>query len=418
MTLTDQLSSGLKNIGSSVKDFQASFNSAGRAIQQVGRSMSWMGASIVGPFTASFLLAGKVSLTVADQIAKTQQTLSAFNLTLAETAVPSVKKFNEALSLVVKSYQDLDPKLRETITTWTLTAGAILLSAGAVTIFLGALVKLIPILEAYVALMIALEATKTKTGSSFAKGGFFGLGAMLGSDPKQVGADLQTHFDRLKALMDEAKKGMDVGKEIQKVWGDVWGVLSGNGNGSNLDKAKIAMAEFGRVSQQAIQSVASTMSTALGDTLFNAVTGKISSLKQVFYDFGNSVGHIIMNMIAKMMLIQTVGAIFPSTAQYFHSGGIIRAHSGLAPDEIPIIAQSGEGIVSRKGMATIGGSDSLRAINSGKGSGGGGMTVIVQQTISAWDASDVYRNRKLLSSAVANEIKNNGQMRQTMNNYR
>ena len=160
------------------------------------------------------------------------------------------------------------------------------------------------------------------------------------------------------------------------------------------------------------------MSTALGDTLFNAVTGRISSLKQVFYDFGNSVGHILMNMIAKMMLIQTVGAIFPSTAQYFHSGGIIRAHSGLAPDEIPIIAQSGEGIVSRKGMATIGGSDALRAINSGKGAGGGGMTVIVQQTISAWDASDVYRNRKLLSSAVANEIKNNGSLRKTMNEYR
>ena len=51
----------------------------------------------------------------------------------------------------------------------------------------------------------------------------------------------------------------------------------------------------------------------------------------------------------------------------FHDGGIIRAHNGLAVDEVPIIAQTGEGILSRRGMAALGGEGQLNRLNSGGG---------------------------------------------------
>lgn len=50
-----------------------------------------------------------------------------------------------------------------------------------------------------------------------------------------------------------------------------------------------------------------------------------------------------------------------------HFGGIIRAHNGLAADEVPIIAQTGEGILSRKGMAALGGDLELNRLNAGQG---------------------------------------------------
>jgi hypothetical protein len=53
-------------------------------------------------------------------------------------------------------------------------------------------------------------------------------------------------------------------------------------------------------------------------------------------------------------------------ATKFHSGGIIRAHDGLAVDEVPIIAQTGEGVLSRRGMKALGGASALNQLNRGQ----------------------------------------------------
>jgi hypothetical protein len=70
----------------------------------------------------------------------------------------------------------------------------------------------------------------------------------------------------------------------------------------------------------------------------------------------------------------TVGVQFEYDTPSFHHGGMIqKAHSGLfvnklGPDQVPIIAQTGEGILSRRGMAALG------ALNGGRpGSVGGNM---------------------------------------------
>lgn len=66
----------------------------------------------------------------------------------------------------------------------------------------------------------------------------------------------------------------------------------------------------------------------------------------------------------------------------FHLGGMIdfakwrRAHRGLAIDEVPIVAQTGEGVLSRKGMAA------LDALNRGGwgGASGGGQPIVIHVT--------------------------------------
>ena len=43
--------------------------------------------------------------------------------------------------------------------------------------------------------------------------------------------------------------------------------------------------------------------------------------------------------------------------------------------------------------------------------------MVINQVIKAWDAQDVYRNRKVFTQAVANEIRTNGEIRRAMKEY-
>ena len=65
----------------------------------------------------------------------------------------------------------------------------------------------------------------------------------------------------------------------------------------------------------------------------------------------------------------------------FHDGGFIRAHNGLAVDEVPIIAQTGEGILSRRGMRALGGEQTLNKLNSGQPQAAGNVYVEVNYPV-------------------------------------
>lgn len=89
---------------------------------------------------------------------------------------------------------------------------------------------------------------------------------------------------------------------------------------------------------------------------------------------------------------------------YGHTGGGIdwtgvrRFHSGgLMQDEVPIVAQTGEGILSRRGMAA------LSALNNGGGAGMGGATVYV--TVDAQGAFfDTPDSRERLGRMVSDAV--------------
>lgn len=199
------------------------------------------------------------------------------------------------------------------------------------------------------------------------------------------------------------------------------------------DGAEQVAEKFEAMEEFAKQS-ARNMQNAFSQFFFRAFTGELRSIKEVFADFGRAVLQMISNILAKLLLIKLFTAMAGPSGKIFgvpvgslfhqggmvkkmHQGGFIRAHSGLAPDEVPIIAQTGEGVLSRRGMSALGGSNNLRALNNGQSVSRGGVTINVNQVIQAWDAQDVWRNRKALSSAIADDIYNNGKIRSVIRSY-
>ncbi len=237
------------------------------------------------------------------------------------------------------------------------------------------------------------------------------------------------------AAEDSAKEAMtqyDLVFAKVKDTGDKTGEILRNVAKEVGKSAEEAGRQFNVMEEFAKQS-AHNMQNAFSQFFFKAFTGELRSVKEVFADFGRAVLQMISNILAKLLLMKIFtamagagGTIFGvPVASLFHQGGtverrnraFIRAHSGLAPDEVPIIAQTGEGVLSRRGMQAVGGSDNLRALNDGESIRGGGVTINVNQVIQAWDAQDVWRNRKMLSNAIADDIYNNGKIRSVIRSY-
>jgi len=198
------------------------------------------------------------------------------------------------------------------------------------------------------------------------------------------------------------------------------------------ESAKDTAQQFNAMEEFAKQS-ARNMQDAFAQFFFKAFTGELRNVKEIFADFGRAVLQMIANIIAKLLLIKLFtamagpgGSIFGvPVGSLFHEGGMvgrqrrrfIKAHQGLAPDEVPIVAQTGEGVLSRRGMSALGGPESLKALNRGEEVKGGGVTINVNQVVQAWDAQDVWRNRKMLSEAIADDIYNNGKIRSVIRSY-
>jgi len=143
--------------------------------------------------------------------------------------------------------------------------------------------------------------------------------------------------------------------------------LKGLGNEVNIQE----VAQQFNALQSVAEGAARSMGSAFKHFFSDALHGQIDDAKDYFREFGDMMLEILAEVFAKMILIKTVGAMFPGMIPFFHQGGVVQpvyAHGGLAPDEIPIIAQSGEGVVSRKGMSALG-SNNLKRLNRGEGIG-------------------------------------------------
>jgi len=100
----------------------------------------------------------------------------------------------------------------------------------------------------------------------------------------------------------------------------------------------------------------------------------------------------------------TGGLITDHGIERFYRGGEVGY--GLFKDDIPILAQSGEGILNRMAMANLG-SKGLHAMNQGR-SVGGGISVTVVQNISRPQLQDRQSMRQLAretSKAMSQELR-------------
>jgi len=186
-------------------------------------------------------------------------------------------------------------------------------------------------------------------------------------------------------------------------------------------RAKQEVLNWASYSEGIVRKLAASMESSLGNFFNNVLKGQVNSAKQFFVEFGNSVLNILTQALAKLVLFYTIGKALQSSIGFnpfsFHSGGVVkRAHSGtLAQDEIPIVAQEGEGVLSRQGVSALG-RGNLNKLNRGESVGGGGgqaPVVIIQ----AWDTTDIMRNSKTIQKIIADAMKQNSPLRGVMKQY-
>lgn len=207
--------------------------------------------------------------------------------------------------------------------------------------------------------------------------------------------------------------------------------LNGNegflvGFSSGINKSINDLRNFAQLGQNIAQQTATAMSTYFSDSFFAIFTGDLSNLEEAFSNFAKSILRMISDIIAQYLTLAALSSVVggPFTSVFsglygtMHTGGeVVRAHSGRAPafDEVDLRLQTGEGILSRRGLNNIGGKDALKAINSGA-SVSNSSQPIVNINLQTWDAQDIIRNRKMIESVISSAISNNSGLRRTIKN--
>lgn len=110
--------------------------------------------------------------------------------------------------------------------------------------------------------------------------------------------------------------------------------------------------------------------------------------------------------VAAAAVVAAAGALQLATAiaTKFHSGGVVKAHSGLAVDEVPAILQTGEGVLSRRGMSALGGTTVLNSLNAGGGGSFGDINIFIQGGINP-GGSSVSQMAEELGFAFEREVR-------------
>ena len=168
-------------------------------------------------------------------------------------------------------------------------------------------------------------------------------------------------------------------------------LMAGVGNVKVVSKDAFDFtAELGKATAQKLQS-------SFSEFFFKVFTGELRGMQDVFKGFGTAMMQMFSQLLAKAMLVKAL------------EGSSLGRYLGF---------QTGTSYVPRTGMYQLHRGEKVIPEHSvADDGGGGGVNVTVNQIIQAWDASDVYRNRKALSSAIAEEIRNNSQIRDVMRRY-
>jgi uncharacterized protein YukE len=274
--------------------------------------------------------------------------------------------------------------------------------------------------------------------------------------------DWKNKFNELKTMFDE----------IGKSWTDLSSAMA-NGAGASenpaggfwmgfekaVSDARDNLLNLQQTGIDVANKLTTSLSTAFSSFIEDAFSGQLKRAQDYFAAFGNSILSIFSQMISKMVaewiafqlmlagkkvffsVINALGATGGAASgqgasqgtygsenfvdiqsntvasPYLHSGGFIRAHSGYtAKDEVPIIAQSGEGILSRRGMNALGATN-FNKLNRGEGGGGGGLNINIMPVIQAWDVTDIYRNKSAITSIISEAIRNNSDLRKVIKQY-
>lgn len=187
----------------------------------------------------------------------------------------------------------------------------------------------------------------------------------------------------------------------------------GRGEGNNAKKDSWMRETFNQFQkhanlyEEAAKGMYEGMAGSMKTFFTDAFHGELKTAEDYFRAFGDVLVDIAAEMAARLLIYMTVlkplfggtdlgpafglpGATPAPAGAEMHTGGRIRpvytAHKGLAVDEVMIKAQTGEGVLNRRGMSALG-MNNFNRLNTG-GNMGGGQTVqyITNNYIQANDA--------------------------------
>lgn len=257
---------------------------------------------------------------------------------------------------------------------------------------------------------------------------------------KNTVADPNARAALLKQIDDAKKKMTDFRLALRELNGDFQ-----TGFNEGLQRY---IDSVGSTFQQAVklaQEAAQAMQQAFSDFFFDIMTGKLKHFSDYINSFLLSIARAIANMMAGQAAQGIVGSFagafgsgagagggsnatmntggggFAHDGAYImHQGGYVpRFHvGGLMSDERPAILQTGEGVLSRRGMAAL---DSL---NNGGGSGGGPVSVAVtvinqsSQPVQAKQGATRFDGKQLVTSVILSDFESNGPLRNAIGGLR
>lgn len=275
---------------------------------------------------------------------------------------------------------------------------------------------------------------------------------------KKLEAQLTRLENTYKDAKDEINKLKTATEDLDKTMGDTEAEKNQENAIKDIGTAADEAAKKTEDSFKAIESLseqtARNVQDAFNTFFFDAFTGKLKNIQSIFEGFGRAMLKTISNLFAQLTiesmglqegsgwggLLSKIGGLFsfgggvadPIGGGYpggysgmsglghagglVKSSGIIKAHNGLAPDEIPSILQTGEAVISRRGMKSLG-SDGVRSLNSGKGIGNSYTTIQPVVVIQAWDSRDVARNMDTISQGLAQSLRSNSPFREAVKKY-
>ena len=180
-------------------------------------------------------------------------------------------------------------------------------------------------------------------------------------------------------------------------------------------------------------SLATSTHTMWKTFFFDAMTGELKTLEDYFRDFGRSILGILSDVIARLLLAKalgglpgiwgaafsglvtvggggatdpTSGASGPLVTRH-HTGGPIKPRRFANGGGIPILAESGEGVINREGMRSFG-LENLNRINRGESAEGGSTTNIYN--IVAMDALSFQEYLRQNGGGVIEDTMNNAML--------
>lgn len=475
--LKDEFTSAAEKVQASTQKIGQSMDAAGKHVQQFGTKLAFVGGATTGAFLLAMNNVQGAVPAVQRSFSEMDNVLRNFQVSIAQSVAPAFQKLVDLLATLVDAWNSVDPALRAAALQFVFLGGAALIAAGGILKVGGAVIsitgKLTTLISAalspmalallavsaavvymiknwesvrqYVlpvintlniaidflaigylklqsAILGAWEATlrfvKLDTLANGAKAMKESVDALIVTLEQDMTRALETGKGSMATFVDEG-----VGKirgfvtEAQKA-ADAFSKAWERGT----QKSKEVVVNWAGLMKDTVQRVANAMAQSLGNFFYNVLTGQIKSAKQAFVEFGQSVLRILADVMARILLqkllASSLSSAFGIPVSFFHSGGQIRkAHSGMSlrQDEVPIIGQEGEGILTRQGMNSLG-ANNLQALNRGEsmGQGGGSPPVIV---IQAWDTRDIVRNQKSLEAVIGNAIRRNSGLRGVIKQY-